>query len=262
MSVDRLGGGGGRFGNDFANGAFKAFDGDRRLDVWRDGIPESDSTRKEGVEMTVHRGVRDKVVGRLSGAGFVDDEVLNGDGDSTRSGFVKGGQLAPSPTLLKGSPAELLQIFFSHAWYHCMVASDKSSCSLLNSFDLINLVLLMGVPDAASVFQDGADKGFITGFFNGPGAAMDVPSQKGKGGVCFGMNVVYVSGPGEFAVDSHSKVLGGVCQREFSGVDEVVREDGLLLVGDAEGEAFAGVKFHFVISFPKLEGIEIFLELS
>ncbi len=183
LSVDRLRGGGGRFGNDFANGAFKAFDGDRRLDVWRDGIPESDSTRKEG------------------------DELLP---------------------------------FFR---------SDQ-------------FVLLMRVPDAASVFQDGADKGFITGFFNGPGAAMDVPSQKGKGGVSFGMNVVYVSGPGEFAVDSHSKVLGGVCQGEFSGVDEVVREDGLLLVGDAEGEAFAGVKFHFVISFPKLEGIEIFLELS
>ena len=80
----------GGFGDDLANGAFEAFDGDRGLNVWRDGIPESDSARKEGVELTVHR-VRDKVVGRLSGASFVYDEVL--------------------------------------AWYHGMVASDKSSCS-------------------------------------------------------------------------------------------------------------------------------------
>ena len=102
--------------------------------------------------MAVHRGVRDKVVGRLSGAGFVDEEVLNWDGDSTRSSLVKGGQFAPRPALLKGGPAELLQIFFGVAWYHGVVASDKSSCSLLNSFDLINLVLLVRVPDAASVF--------------------------------------------------------------------------------------------------------------
>ena len=66
-----------------------------------------------------------------------------------------------------------------------VVTSDKPSSSLLDSFDLINLVLLVGVPDAASVFKDGADKGFIAGFFNRPGAAMEVPLQKGKGRVCF-----------------------------------------------------------------------------
>ena len=84
---------------------------------------------------------------------------------------------------------------------------------------------------------------------------MDVPSQKGKGRVGFRVDVIYVGGPREFTVDSHSKVLGGVCQGEFSRVDEIVRGDGLLLIGDVEGEAFAGVKFHFVGSFPKLEGI-------
>ena len=48
-----------------------------------------------------------------------------------------------------------------------VVTSDKPS----SSFDLINLVLLVGVPDAASVFKDGADKGFVAGFFNRPGGS-------------------------------------------------------------------------------------------
>lgn len=45
-------------------------------------------------------------------------------------------------------------------------------------------------------------------------------------------------------------------------MDEVVGENRLLFVGDTEGEAFAGVEFHFVGGFPKLEGVKIFLELG
>ena len=64
-----------------------------------------------------------------------------------------------------------------------------------------------------------------------------------------------MGGPRKFAVDSYSEVLGRVSQGKFDRVDEIVREKRLLFVGDAEGEAFAGVEFHFIRGFPKLEGV-------
>jgi len=63
LSEEGLGGGGGGFSDDFANGSFEALDRSSRLDVRRDRIPESDSAGKERVKMAVDRGVRDKVVG-------------------------------------------------------------------------------------------------------------------------------------------------------------------------------------------------------
>ena len=62
-----------------------------------------------------------------------------------------------------------------------------------------------------------------------------------------------MGGPRKFAVDSYSEVLGRVSQ--FDRVGETVGENRLLFVGDTEGEAFAGVEFHFVRGFPKLEGV-------
>ena len=65
---------------------------------------------------------------------------------------------------------------------------------------------------------------------------------------------------GEFVVDGDAEVFSCLCGLEGGIVDVVGVVEGFCFVCDAHDLALVGVKFHFVVSFPGLEGVQICLE--
>ena len=62
-----------------------------------------------------------------------------------------------------------------------MITGHITCTSLLDFFELLDVVLLVGVPDAAAIFDGGADECVIASFFNGFWAGVCVSPQKSEG---------------------------------------------------------------------------------
>ena len=110
-----------------------------------------------------------------------NNKIINWDIDVTHAGFEQKEEFGSGPALLKGDPMKGCHVFSGIPFNKGVVPGHIACSSLLNFFQLLNVVLLVGVPDAAAIFDGRADECVIASFFSGFWAGVCVPPQKSEG---------------------------------------------------------------------------------
>ena len=87
---------------------FEEVDISRGLGTLRECVPQPNSAREKGIEMTVDRGVGYQIVGveGISVGTGGQNKVINWDVNVSRAGFEEEKKFRSGPALLKGDPAK------------------------------------------------------------------------------------------------------------------------------------------------------------
>jgi len=86
----------------------------------------------------------------------------------------------------------------------------KSGCSALSYFQLIDIFLLIWVPDAGAVFQLGTDDSFVSLFLQVLRTPIQSTSEKAQHAVCGSADMINVLVPAKSAVHRDSQI--DMCQ--------------------------------------------------
>jgi len=121
--------------------------------------------------------------------------------------LVHHGQSIVESTSLQGFPSEIRH----HRRYRDgrFAASKgnvlhKSGCSVLSHFQLIDIFLLIWVPDAGTVFQLGMDDSFVSLFLQVLRTPIQSTSEKAQHAVCGSSDLINVLVPAKSAVHCDS----------------------------------------------------------
>ena len=79
-------------------------------------------------------------------------EIVSRNVDVSSASLEQEGEFGSGPALLKGDPVEGCHVFGGVPMFHCVVVGHIASSSLLYLLKLLDVVMVMGVPDAAAVF--------------------------------------------------------------------------------------------------------------
>ena len=179
--------------------------------------------------------------------------------------LVHNGQSVVESTSLQGFPSEIRHHRgrrYRDGRFSALKGNvlHKSSCSALSHFQLIDIFLLMWVPDAGTVFQLGTDDSFVSLFLQVLRTPIQSTSEKAQHAVCGSADLINVLVPAKSAVHCDSQIdtcVNGVERLIIHGV--LVVDLVFCSVSDGDNIALLYVKYHPPCLTPLDECIKVFL---
>ena len=121
----------------------------------------------------------------------------------------------------------------------------EPSCPALDGLELVDVLGVVGVPDAGAVLYFGAYHGLVSFFLQVLRALVQVPPKEYEHPVGCAAGVVDVLIPSELAIKPDSQVICGVSGTHNLAVHEILVEDLVLVgVGDGDDVALFHIELH------------------